>query len=289
MIEELRRFILAVEEGNITKTAEKIFITQSALSQSIQRLEKSLGTKLFIQKGKQLHTTPDGIAVTAIGHKILELWENAKNPEIRRSIQQIYTVGMFDNAALLLSDYLQKNIRSDSFHLELLIDRSTKLLSQLQLGIIDIAICVVDKRYPPAKGTILKKVFTENLIPVSSKVFRDPLNDVPFILYNKGSHTRDQIDSVFIDAGIKPKVFAESTSVTFMKELAMLGSGVALLPVNFVQADIKQGLLLKQRMPLTWTRDYGIYVQEHGSLGNDSPILTNIIKTLEKKTGRKKK
>lgn len=287
MIEELRRFILAVQEGNITKAAEKTFITQSALSQSIQRLEKALDTKLFVQKGKYLHTTTDGLAVKTIGTKILELWENAKNPDIRRSIQQIYTIGMFDNAALLLGEYLQKNIHTDSFHLELIIDRTATLRSQLQLGIIDVAICVVDKKYAPPKGTLLKKSFIEKLIPVSSHMMTTPLDTIPFILYNKGSHTRDQIDAVFTKAGIKPKIFAESTSVTFMKELAQLGCGVALLPENFVKADIEQGTLVQQTLPITWTREFGIYTQEHGRLPLESTIMQEIITTLSKKTSLK--
>lgn len=288
MIEELRRFILAVQEGNITKAAEKSFITQSALSQSIQRLEKALDTKLFVQKGKYLHATAEGIAVKTIGNKILELWENAKNPDVRRSIQQIYSIGMFDNAALLLGNYLQKHIHTDSFHLELIIDRTSTLRSQLQLGIIDVAICVVDKKYAPPKGTILLTSFVEQLIPVSSKKFTTDVSDIPFILYNKGSNTREQIDTVFTKAGFKPKLFAESTSVTFMKELALLGCGVALLPENFVRAELEQGTLVKQKLPFTWAREYGIYLPEHGKVTPGSPLMQGIITTLRKQTPEKK-
>jgi|GEM_PF-1797628 len=280
MIEELRRFILATQEGNITKTAEKVFITQSALSQSIQRLEKALGTKLFVQRGKQLHPTTDGIAVVTIGNKILELWENAKNPDVRKSIKQIYTIGMFDNAALLLGTYLKNNITAKKFHLELLIDKSMLLLSQLRLGTIDLAICVIDKKYAPPKGITMVKKFTEELLPVSSQQFTQPLHKIPFILYNKGSHTRDQIDAVFTKAHIKPLIFAESTSVTFMKELASLGCGIALLPESFVRAELAQGTLVKQTLPLQWKREYGIYLQEQSKLTMDHHIVKEIIKTL---------
>lgn len=281
MIEEIRRFILTTQEGSITKTAEKVFITQSALSQSIQRLEKALGTKLFVQKGKHLQPTPDGIAVVTIGNKIIELWENAKNPDIRKSLKQIYSIGMFDNAALLLGDYLQKNLQHDSFHLELTIDQSSKLIAQLRLGIIDLAICVFDKKYIPSKDILLVKKFRERLIPVSSRSFTEPLDTVPFILYNKGSNTREQIDTVFIKAGIKPYVFAESTSVTFMKELALLGSGVALLPENFVKAELKQKTLRKQAFPLHWEREYGLYLAAENHLTPENKLVKEIIQHLE--------
>ena len=75
---------------------------------------------------------------------------------------------MFDNAALLLGTYLKNTITTKTFHLELLIDKSMILLSQLRLGTIDLAICVIDKKYSPPKGIIMVKKFTEELIPVSS-------------------------------------------------------------------------------------------------------------------------
>src|SRR6185503_16993883 len=100
MIEELRRFILVANNGNVTRTAEKMFITQSALSQSIKRLEKELKTKLFIQKGKTLHITSDGKAIVEIGTRIIDLWEKAKNKQMRQITKPHYTIGVFDNAAL---------------------------------------------------------------------------------------------------------------------------------------------------------------------------------------------
>ena len=72
MINELKRFLLVVQTGNVTQAAQKVFITQSALTQSIKRLERELHTKLFIQKGKQLHLTEDGNALVLIGEKMMQ-------------------------------------------------------------------------------------------------------------------------------------------------------------------------------------------------------------------------
>ncbi len=281
MIEELHRFILVATEGNVTKAAEKIFITQSALSQSIKRLESVLGTKLFIPKGKSLQVTTDGLAVIAIGKKILQLWENAKNPQVRQSLRPTYAIGMFDNASLRLGKYFQNHIAAKEFNLELTIGTSATLLSQLHLGILDVAICVLDNKYPHPKDLLLLKTFQEHLLPVASKKFSVSFDNLPFILYNKGSHTRAQIDAVFTKRGITPNVFAESTSVTFMRELALLGCGIALLPENFVKQDLKQGILKKQKLPLTWKREYGIYIQKQGKLDKDHAIIKELVKNLK--------
>ncbi len=282
MIEELHRFILLVEKRNVTKVADKVFITQSAMSQSIKRLEKELGVKLVIQKGKQLDITSDGMAVAELGTKILQLWERAKDPQKRIGEKQIISLGLFDNAALKLGEYFQDSIIKNDFKIELTINASGKIFSQLMLGIYDLAICVVDNKNSLPKTVHHIKSFTEELIPVSSKKFKGKLEDIPFILYNIGSHTREHIDEIFEKNQIKPNVFAESTSTTFMKELALLGSGIALLPKNSVSAELSQGLLKKYSLPFKFYREYGLYISTQSLLQKDHQIIKDISKILGK-------
>jgi DNA-binding transcriptional LysR family regulator len=280
MIEELSRFIQVVNNGNLTKTAEKLFITQSALTQSIQRLEKQIGAKLFSHQGKSLHLTSDGKAVVEIGTKIIELWQKAKDPSARQSLRPVYTIGAFDNAAIRLGKYFQNASSKDIYQLELVIGASQKLLSQLQRGILALAICVVDKKNPPPHDLILLQTFKEKLIPVSSIMFKGNLKNIPFILYNKGSFTRQYLEDQFIQKGITPNIFAESTSVTFMKELASLGCGIALLPENAVKAELKQKTLKKQKLPISWQREYGIYIHKHGKLSKEHKVVQDLMSHL---------
>jgi len=262
MIEELQRFLLVAKEGNLTKTAEKIFITQSALTQSIQRLEKELQVKLFFHNGKQLQLTDDGKSLMIIGEKILALWTKAHSPYINYIQTLTYSIGMFDNVALRLSDFLENKTQSKTYHLELIIDSSGKLLKQLQLGTLDAALCVLNTSISLPESVVLIEKYSEKLLPVSAKNFKEKIGDIPFILYNRDSNTRLQIDEIFFRHTIQPTIYAESTSVTFMRELALLGKGVALMPENFVAHDIKQKRLLVQKMPLQWKRDYGLFVQK---------------------------
>jgi DNA-binding transcriptional LysR family regulator len=284
MIEELQRFILVAQEGNLTKIAEKIFITQSALTQSMHRLEKEIGAKLFLQKGKYLELTADGKALVSIGTKILDLWEKAKDPGIRKAIKPAITIGMYDNAALRLAKFVQTNTPSPQLILEFMIDTSEKVLSDLQLGTIDIAIAVINKKYSHPNEIICLKTFDEELIPVSNKIFNAPLNKIPFILFNKGSNTNEQIDVIFTQKGIKPVIYAQSTSTSFMKELALLGCGVALLPENFVRQELKQGILKKQQLPIKFERQYGIFVQKNTYIKEKNTIIEAITKILSNQT-----
>ncbi|HCM28770.1 MAG: hypothetical protein A2Z99_21225 [Treponema sp. GWB1_62_6] len=59
-LRQLRNIIAIAEEGNITRAAEKVFISQPALSQLLRKLEHTLGTPLFIREGKRVIPTRAG-------------------------------------------------------------------------------------------------------------------------------------------------------------------------------------------------------------------------------------
>ena len=60
-IRVLRYFLAVASEGNITKAAEKLHITQPTLSRQMMDLEEEMGTSLFIRGKKQIILTDNGI------------------------------------------------------------------------------------------------------------------------------------------------------------------------------------------------------------------------------------
>jgi DNA-binding transcriptional LysR family regulator len=60
----LKTFLAVRRHGNLTRAAEDLFVTQSAVSRRIERLEKSLGLPLFERLGKTLHPTEAGVALS---------------------------------------------------------------------------------------------------------------------------------------------------------------------------------------------------------------------------------
>ena len=57
---QIEYIIKIADEGSITRAAEKLFITQSALSQQLQKLEKELGAPLFVRNKSDWTLTPEG-------------------------------------------------------------------------------------------------------------------------------------------------------------------------------------------------------------------------------------
>ncbi len=279
MILEIERFIVVVDKGSFTKASRQLYLTQPALSLSIKRLEEVLRVKLFKRIGKKLILTKDGEAVYRIGKRILLLWEKALSPNSRRINPTAISIGLFDNAALKLTKYFQKNLKKHQF--EITIDRSAALMQAMQNGLFDICICVFREGSFLEKDTTVVATFFEKLIPVSGKPWKRKTKDIPFILYNSDSATRNYIDEVFIKRNIKPNIIVESTSPAFMKNLAMGGFGVALLPENFVETEIKQKKLLIQKFPFEFKRKIGVFLSKESNLKKENKLIQEVIKNLK--------
>ena len=70
---QMEYIIQISEERSITKAAEKLFITQSALNQQLQKLEKELGLPLFVRTRSDWHLTPAGEIYVNTARQILNL------------------------------------------------------------------------------------------------------------------------------------------------------------------------------------------------------------------------
>ena len=75
---QLEYFVRIVEEKSFTKAAEKLFISQPALSKSIRALEAELGVTLFKRDPRELSLTSEGENVYCYAVDILNYWQSRK-------------------------------------------------------------------------------------------------------------------------------------------------------------------------------------------------------------------
>ena len=280
MIVEIERFIVAVDRGSITKASKMLYLTQPALSLSIARLEKEIDAKLFKRIGKRLVLTKDGESVYQIGTQIIKLWKKIKDSKKNNFVGIPYSIGIYDNAALRLSKYFQKSLSKEGIKFEITIDTSVPLMRGMRNGLFDMCVCVIRENAIGNEIKLIKK-FSEELVPVSSKIWQKRFHKTPFILYNKESATRQYIDKTFFTNRIKPTVIVESTSTMFMKELAIGGCGIALLPLNVVEKEIENKKLFINNFPFKFKREIGLYLSGDGRIKETDGIVKEIVKNLE--------
>lgn len=270
MFNDLKRFISFVHTGSVSKSAKKLKITQPSMTLSLKRLEINLGYQLIDRKGKHYGITPEGEAFYRIAVRITDLWDYAQNP-ISKAPK--VTIGLFDNAALKLAGTLSEIIKSPSLQIEIKIDRSKLLIRDIISGAIDIAVCVLEPVFsgadaPPNVETVGK--VNEKLIPVAKTG-----GDRGFLLYNKSSTTRQYIDAVFSKNNVAPKTTVESTSPSFIKELAKNGSGIAILPKNLMENELKTAELSTVDLPYSFYRTIAVLTSRHNT--NEVKVLAKML------------
>lgn len=93
---DLRYFIAVAEELHFTRAAERLFISQPALSKQIRMLERSLGVELFLRDGRSVSLTPAGAALLPHAHETVAAWDRALETvqESKRELASALVVGI---------------------------------------------------------------------------------------------------------------------------------------------------------------------------------------------------
>ena len=78
-LEDLRIFRSVVQEGGITRAAERLNRVQSNVTTRVRQLEQDLGVDLFIREGKKLHLSPNGKVLLDYADRLLDLAQEARD------------------------------------------------------------------------------------------------------------------------------------------------------------------------------------------------------------------
>jgi len=193
-LKELEIFLELSSTQNVLKTAEKLTLTQSAVSQAIKSLENKLGERLFDRVGKKLVLNERGRLFKDMTLKPYNELLIAKNQFLKEKISGILhisaskTIGSYLLPALIF-EYLQKN---PLVKIEKEIQNSKTIVENIKNGKIDIGFI---ENEIDDKDLITVKIKEDELIVVSSykykESFIDELKNEKWLLREKGSGTRE--------------------------------------------------------------------------------------------------
>src|ERR1700761_5295588 len=107
--ELLRSFAAIVDSGSMLRATERVFVTQSALSLQMKRLEETLQTSLFHRDGRRLVLTPAGQTLLGVAREMLAINDKALSALNGDALAGPARVGMVqDFAEVLLSGVLAR-------------------------------------------------------------------------------------------------------------------------------------------------------------------------------------
>ena len=241
-LRQLQMFEAVLSTLNLTKAAEQMFITPSAVSLQLKHLSEELGIDLFVRCGQHLVATPAAICLSGYTRHLFEVMD-----EIRREFR---TDAMPDSRPFVLATglttlmyrmggpirglkrkYPHNEIRIVTGATEYVISGLRSL--QFDLGIVSLPVSPDGIRVTPLYAEEMVLVVNPNHCHIRrSAVTPEELTRLRFILYPQGSNIRSMIDGFFQDLGITPNVTMELDNVEAIRRLVEYGYAASFVPAN---------------------------------------------------------
>ncbi|MBS7009905.1 LysR family transcriptional regulator [Anaerostipes sp.] len=252
-IRRLYVFKTVCDEGSITKAAEKLYMTQPAVSHVIHELEKELGTVLFDRISKKVFLNQTGKLFLKKSVRILELYEDLENGIYDLEKQAVLRVG----ASITISNFWlpramkQFKEKYPDTPVNVQVCKASDVLSMLQNNEIDLALiegAVSEKMADSiAFSSFRLFVFCSPNHPWADmeEVELARLLEQPLLLREKGSATRDVLDSVLLLHDLKAEPFWTSVNSQVLIQAAKEGLGITVLPERLAEHEVVKGTLKK--------------------------------------------
>ena len=245
----LKYFLMVAEELNITRAAERLYISQQSLSNHIANMERELNVKLFTRSPK-LSLTYAGDQLVQTATAILDLHSQflTKVGDINRHYLGTLRVGISHTCGLALLPQILPLFREEFPLVEfsLFEGNSIQLETELSHGRVDLIIC-----FQPIilEGVKTVPLTEQKLMLVVPRSLTDQLEhpeelrsrfaqgadisafqDQSFFLIKKGNRTRNIIDNYFNRYNFRPKLILETENTVTTLAMAKAGSASPSVP-----------------------------------------------------------
>ena len=264
----LRYFWAVAHEGSLTRTAERLNLSQSALSVQIQKLGRQIGHPLFDRVGKRLVLTEAGKIALDYADTIFKAGDELLSTLAgSQAVRQVLRVGALTTLSRNLQlEFLRPLV--GRLDVELIVRSGTMrdLLAGLEAHALDV---VLANSAAQRDATTRFRNHLLNRQPISlvgrprpgKAAFRFPedLRFEPILLPSLDSETRAGFDNLLDLAGIRPIILAEVDDMAMLRLLARESDGVTLVPPIVVRDELQSGVLVEHcRIPQLMETFYAI-------------------------------
>lgn len=236
-VESLRAFLTVLDTGGMTRAAERLDLTQSAVSWKIKRLEERVGRPLLIRDGHTVRPTRDGRALLDDARTIVELHDGAvwrlRSPELSGKIKlgSNEEIDAIDIAALL-GRFKRSHPNAT---IEFVIDHTERLATLVDAGLIDVALMQVTDRQLRRDDTVL---WTDDLHWVTSAEWTYDEGVVPLITFGDLCFYRTLSEPILQAAGIEFTHAFSGSATRGVLAAIQAGLGVGVLSKWYLSDEI---------------------------------------------------
>jgi DNA-binding transcriptional LysR family regulator len=252
-----RIFYTVANTGNISKAAKELYISQPAISKSIQKLEESVGCKLFSRSSRGVVLTDEGKLLyehVSEAFETLTLGEEKLKRSIELGVGHLKIGVSSTLCKYLLLPYLKEFIRQNP-HISISIScQSTNdTLKLLEDNKIDIGLIGKPENMKNIHFDFLEEI--EDIFVAAKDYLRNLkargiqkdhiLQSSTLMLLDKNNMTRQYIDDYLQENQIVIKDSIDISNMDLLIDFARIGVGVACVIKNFVREDLENGTLVE--------------------------------------------
>jgi LysR family transcriptional regulator, transcriptional activator of nhaA len=279
----LHLFRAVAHDGNLTRTAERLNLSQSAISVQIRKLEDRLGHLLFDRKGRQLHLTEAGRialdhadAIFAVGDELVGTLRDAV-----RGVQVLRVGALATLSRNFQLAFLRPVLGQPDTEVILRSGSLAELLHALETLNLDVVLTNQPPQRDATTPFISHRLAEQpaSLIGTAARLqgtdtLAKRLASLPIILPSTNSSMRIGFDALVARLGIKPRIVAEVDDMAMMRLLAREDVGLAVLPPIVVKDELEQGTLIEaNRLPDIMEAFYAVTLERRFP----NPMLQTLI------------
>ena len=252
-LELYRVFREVAETGNISAAAQNLYISQSAVSQSVKQLEGALQTRLFIRSPRGVTLTDDGQMLFEHVRSAMGLLETGEEKLAQTRALQMgkLVIGASDTVT---SQFLLPHLDSfhkkyPNIHIQIISGRSHKVLGLLRSGKVDVAFASSPSE---DEGLSCVPCFATHSCFVAAADYpcdferaysMQELAALPLILLERKASSRVYLEKYFLAHGVSLSPEIELGARSLLVDLARIGFGVAGVTREFVTAELESGAI----------------------------------------------
>ena len=255
-IRQLRALAAIAEAHTFTAAAERVHVTQAAISMQIRQLELEVGAPLFLRTPRRCVLTEAGVLLLERARRILrehdaalaELAELSGAAHARLRVGSASTTFSADPLPQIL-----RGLRASHPHADVSVVSGTSesLVKQILAGDLDVAFVSLPVE---ARGVHTELLLRDELIAIASPehpqagrrvISGYALAGERLILGERGGNTRRLIDEFFAGGGLKPRIVMELGRLSAIKRMVEQGMGVGIVPYQSAVEEIAEGRLVR--------------------------------------------
>ena len=251
----LRYFWAVAHDGNLTRTAQRLNVSQSALSVQIQKLEAQIGHGLFERRGKQLILTEAGrIAldhadvIFRAGDELLSTLSDEGGG--RRFVLRVGALATLSRNFQI--DFLRPVVRRPDVEVVVRSGTLAELLPALEAHRLDAVLVNEPPQRDASSPFIAHRIAEQPVSLVGTKELagsggsiEEAVGRAPVILPTIESAIRTGFDALMERLGVRPQIAAEVDDMAMIRLLAREGAGFAVVPPIVVTDELSAGEMVE--------------------------------------------